>query len=198
MNIDIQIMNSYVMNVEIQVICEKMEKTENEVECCICLEIEFGVKLPNCNHFVCPKCYYKLYYGYLSDAFYSNNPCPIAPQKPIYPYLNVIANLEIFHNLINKDTVKDDKDWFVTEKDWFISENEDLYNCVKKSECVDYVDMNVKKWFENNAQLAQYENDVLQYDLDNIKYSNQQLIYSELCKEEIENNMQNKCPMCRL
>jgi hypothetical protein len=183
------------MNFEIQIICEQMEKTENEVECCICLEIEFGVKLPNCNHFVCPKCYYKLYYGYLSDAFHSNNPCPVAPQKPIYPYLDVIANLEIFHNLINKDM---DKDWFVTEKDWFISENEDLYNCIKKSECVDYVDINVKKWFENNAQLAQYENDVLQYELDNIKYSNQQLIYSELCKEEIENNTQNRCPMCRL
>ena len=139
-----------------------------------------------------------IYYGYLSDAFYSNNPCPIAPQKPIYPYLNVIANLEIFHNLINKDTVKDDKDWFVTEKDWFISENEDLYNCVNKSESVDYVDMNVKKWFENNVRLAQYEIDVLEYELDNINYSNQQLIYFELSGEERENNIQNKCPMCRL
>lgn len=191
-------MNLDVMNFEIQVICENMEKTENEVECCICLEIEFGVKLPNCNHSVCPTCYYKLYYGYLSDEFYSNNPCPIAPQKPIYPYLNVIENLEIFHNLINKDKVKElcitDKDWFITEKDWFISENEDLYNCVKKSEWVDYVDMNVKEWFENNVQLAQYEIDVLQYELDNIKYS----IYSELCEEERENNIQNKCPMCRL
>ena len=175
--------------------CEKMKKTVNAVECCICLEIEFGVKLPNCNHSCCPKCYYKLYYGYLSDVFYSNHPCPIAPEKPIYPYLNAIANLEIFNNLINTDV---EKDWFTTEKDWFISENEDLYNCVKKSEYVDYLDMNVKKWFENNAQLAQYENAVLQYELDSIKYSDEHIIYSELREEEIENNIQNKCPLCRL
>ena len=38
-----------------------MVKQDN-IECCVCLNCHWGVRLPNCNHFICPKCYYKIYW----------------------------------------------------------------------------------------------------------------------------------------
>ena len=76
------------------------------------------IKLPNCNHFICPKCYYKLFNGYISDGFYSKNSEPKYPEKPIYPYQNKDKNKNIFYSITEDDTYLE----------WFIDENEDLYN----------------------------------------------------------------------
>lgn len=182
--------NKRIREIEImtEIISECMVKEDN-IECCVCLNFHWGVKLPNCNHFICPKCYYKLYYGYVSETFYTNNPTPIYPEKPTYPYINISQNSEIYNNLTDDDTYKD----------WFINENEDLYNCVKiNSEYIDNLNNNVKKWFEKNEVIIRYENDLLQHEVNYKKYSDEIDIYSDLLKEEKENNTQNKCPLCRL
>jgi hypothetical protein len=76
---------------------------------------------------------------------------------------------------------------------------EDLYNCIKvKTEFVDNINNNLLQWFENNELIIKYENDLLQYELNYKKYSNEINIYSVLLKEEKENNIKNKCPLCRL
>jgi uncharacterized UPF0160 family protein len=171
-----------------EIVSEDMVKEDN-IECCVCMEFHWGVKLPNCNHFICPKCYYKLYYGYVSDIFYTNNPIPIYPEKPIYPYVNISQNLEIYNNLIEDDIYMD----------WFINDNKDLYNCIKvKSEFVDNINNNLLQWFENNELIVKYENDLIQYELNYKKYSNEMDIYSVLLEEEKENNIKNRCPLCRL
>jgi len=178
-------------------VSENMIKEDN-IECCVCMNFHWGVKLPNCNHFICPKCYYTMYYGYVSDDFYANNPHPTYTenQKPTYPYINVSQNLQIYNNLT------DDAAYL----DWFINENEDLYNCIKNNEkFVDNVNANVKKWFETNDvitkydnDLLQYENDLPQYELKFKKYINEMEIYNSLIEEERENNIQSCCPLCRL
>jgi hypothetical protein len=88
-----------------KIVSEDMVKEDN-IECCVCMEFHWGVKLPNCNHFICSKCYYNLYYGYVSDIFYTNNPIPIYPKKPTYPYVNTSKNLEIYNNLIEDENIK--------------------------------------------------------------------------------------------
>ena len=85
---------------------ENMIKSDN-IECCVCMDFHIGVKLPNCNHFICFKCYYKMYNGYVSDTFYTNNSKPNYPTKPIYPYIDINKNLEIYNNLTDDDTYLD-------------------------------------------------------------------------------------------
>lgn len=172
--------------------CKAMLK--QNIECCVCFEFCEGVKLPNCNHFICTICYYKIYNGFISDKFYNNNPIPKSPpKKPKYPYLNNRQNLEIHNGLTQYDT----------DMKWFTDENEDLYNCVKtNSEYVNEVDINIKKWFENNDLITKYENDLLQYELqyeiNYKKYSDEMDIYLSLWEQEREHNIKNSCPLCRL
>ena len=170
------------------IVTEDMVKEDN-IECCVCMEFHWGVKLPNCNHFICPKCYYKMYYGYISHKFYANNPRPIYPEKPTYPYTITSKNTEIYDTLTSDDTYY---------KKWFINENEDLYNCIKLKEFVDNININVLQWFQNNELITKYENDLLQYELNYKKYNDEMDIYSNLLEEEEENNIQNTCPLCRL
>jgi hypothetical protein len=171
-----------------KIISESMVKEDN-IECCVCMDFHWGVKLPNCNHFICPKCYYKMYYGYISNTFYANNPIPIYPEKTSYPYININQNLEIYNTLTNDGNYMD----------WFINENEDLYNCIKRNEdFVDNIDINIKKWFDKNELIIKYENDLLQYELIYKKYTDEMDIYCNLVKEEKQNNIKNTCPLCRL
>jgi hypothetical protein len=171
-----------------EIVTEDMVKEYN-IECCVCMEFYWGVKLPNCNHFICRKCYYKMYYGYISCKFYANNPRPIYPEKPTYPYIITSQNTEIYHTLTSGDTYKE----------WFINENEDLYNCIKlKSEFVDNINNNVLQWFQNNELIIKYENDLLQYELNYKKYCDEMDIFCNLRKQEKENNIKNSCPLCRL
>ena len=171
-----------------KIVSEDMVKEDN-IECCVCMEFNWGVKLPNCNHFICPICYYKMYYGYISHTFYHNNPRPIYPEKPSYPYTITRQNSEIYDTLTNDDTYKK----------WFINENEDLYNCIKlKSEFVDDIINTILQWFQNNELITKYENDLIQYEINYKKYCDELDIYSNLLEEEKENNIKNFCPLCRL
>ena len=162
---------------------------EDNIECCVCLNNSWGVKLPNCNHFLCPKCYYKIYNGYVRSAFYNENPEPKYPDKPIYPYQNKDKNKNIFYSITEDDTYLE----------WFIDENEDLYNSVKlNSEFVDKLDVELKKWFENNKNIKQYEDDLIQYNKNVEQFNNDIEEYNELYSQEKEDNSQKLCPLCRL
>ena len=164
-----------------------MVKQDN-IECCICLNYHWGVKLPNCNHFICPKCYYKLFNGYISDEFYSKNTEPKYPEKPIYPYQNKDKNKDIFYSITEDDTYLE----------WFVVENEDLYNSVKlNSEFVDNLDVKLKRWFENNKDIKQYENDLIQYNK-NIELFNNMLKKKKIIHKKyvlyVDYNQCFKCP----
>lgn len=175
-----------------------MVKQDN-IECCVCLNYHWGVKLQNCNHFICPKCYYKLFNGYISEDFNSKNSEPKHPEhlkKPIYPYQNKDKNKEIFYTITQDDTYLE----------WFIDNNEDLYNSVKlNTEFVEDLNIHLKYWFENNEiikqwenDLIQWENDLIQYEKDLEQYNNDIEEYNKLYTKEKENNSQRKCPLCRL
>jgi hypothetical protein len=169
------------------VISKKMVK-KYDSECCVCLEIGTCVKLENCDHYLCPICYYKLRYGFVRDKFYINNPYPNRPVKPNYPYINVNENIKIFKSLTNDNTYLD----------WFVNENQDLYNCIKTNEdFVCNVDKEIKKWFEDNGIIKNYEDDIIQYELNYEKYNNDMDNYSMLLEEERENNIICTCPLCR-
>ena len=162
---------------------------EDNIECCVCLNNSWGVKLHNCNHFICPKCYYKIYNGYVTSNFHSENPKPKYPERPIYPYQNEDKNKEIFYSITEDNTYLE----------WFINENEDLYNSVKlNSEFVDNLDVKLKKWFENNEIIEKYENDLIQYKKDVEQYYIDMEEYDELYSQEKEDNSQKLCPLCRL
>jgi hypothetical protein len=165
-----------------------MVKQDN-IECCVCLDFRWGVKLPNCNHYVCAKCYYKIYNGFISSDFYSEHPSPKRPESPIYPYKNQDENKEIFYSITNDDTYLE----------WFTNENEDLYNSLKiNTEFVEDIDINLKTWFKNNELLKQYDNDLIKYKNDLNKYDGDSLRYDYLYEDEKEYNSQKICPLCRL
>ena len=167
-------LEEFLINISIEEITEDMIKEDN-IECCVCMEFHWGVKLPNCNHFICPKCYYKMYYGYISYKFYHNNPRPIYPEKPRYPYTITSKNSEIYDILTDDDTYKE----------WFINENEDLYNSIKiNSEFVYNINNNLKQWFQKNEVITKYENDLIQYELNYKKYNDEMVIYSNLVEKE--------------
>ena len=56
--------------VELQILSPEQAE---QGECCVCLNFHWGVKLPNCSHYICPKCYYRIYNGYISCDFHSEN-----------------------------------------------------------------------------------------------------------------------------
>ena len=168
-------------------ITNDMIKQDN-IECCVCLNFHWGVKLPNCSHFICPKCYYRIYNGYICCDFHSENLNPEEPEKPIYPYQNCDTNKELFKSITNNTIYLE----------WFIDDNEDLYNSVKKnSEFVDNLDVKLKFWFENNEILKQYEIDMLQYKKMLEQYYIDIEAYNEKYEEEKEDNAQKICPLCR-
>ena len=161
---------------------------QDNIECCVCLNFHWGVKLPNCSHFICPKCYYKIYYGYISSDFHNNNIEPKSPKKPIYPYKNPDVNKELFNDITNDNTFLE----------WFISENEDLYNSVKmNSEFVDNLDVKLKFWFENNELIKKYESEMIKYENDLDTYNTDIEDYNENYEEEKVANSQRICPLCR-
>jgi hypothetical protein len=161
-----------------------MVKQDN-IECCVCLNFHWGVKLPNCNHFICPKCYYRIYNGYIGSKFHSKNLDPKYPEKPIYPYQNQDKNKEIFYSMNNNDD---------TYLEWFIHENEDLYNLNKE---LDNLDGNLKDWFKNNELIKQYDIDSTKYRNDLDKYWVDIEKYNNLYKKEKELNSHKICPLCR-
>jgi len=185
------------INILSEMYSENMVKEDN-IECCVCLENNWGVKLPNCLHFICPKCYYKIYhYSYLSDGFKEHHQKPLPPKinPPTYPYKDKSEKLElIYDELINEDTYKN----------WFVNENEDFYNCVKENNYVDDLDDKIKLWFYTDTQIKKYENEIKKYELDYKEY----LINCEIFNIDMEKyieeeeyerfkNCKKSCPLCR-
>lgn len=165
-----------------------MVKQDN-VECCVCFNYYWGVKLPNCTHFICPKCYCKIYNGFISSDFISKNVKPIFPETPIYPYQNKDDNYEIYFSITNDDTYLE----------WFINDNEDLYNSVMmNSEFVNELDCKIKYWFKNNEEINQYNDNMLKYKNELDTWDDAINDYNEKYDEEKENNAHQKCPLCRL
>lgn len=161
---------------------------QDNIECCVCLNYNWGVKLPNCNHFICPKCYYKIYNGYISDNFYNKITEPKYPINPIYPYQNPDKNKEIYYTITNNSTYLQ----------WFIEENEDLYNSVKiNSEFIANIDDNLKIWFETNNLIKDYETEVIKYKNELEQYNINIEEYNELYEQEKIDNSQSLCPLCR-
>jgi hypothetical protein len=162
---------------------------EDNIECCVCLYNHWGVKLPNCNHFICPKCYYKIYNGYISSNFYNNNSEPKCPREPIYPYKNQDKNKEIFYSITINETYLE----------WFVDENQDLYNSVKlNTEFVHNLDVNLKKWFQDNKDIKKYEEDLIKYKNDLEQFYIDIKKYNEMYEEEKMYNKKKICPLCRL
>ena len=166
---------------------------QDNIECCVCLNYHWGVELPNCSHFICPKCYDRIYNGYISSEFYNEYTEPIRPVEPIYPYQNRDNNTEIFFNITDDDT------YLV----WFTDENQDLYNSVKmNSEYVTNLDVKIKSWFENNELLKIYDTDLIKYRIDLDKYyvdsTEYYDAYEDAYEDEKESNATKICPLCRL
>jgi hypothetical protein len=170
---------------------------EDDIECCVCYENHWGVKLTNCDHFICPKCYYKIYYyGYLSSEFINENSKPIDPERPkepIYPF--VPEKLEVIYNeLTNNDKYKS----------WFILSNEELYDHIVFNDYKCKMERNIINWFQTNNELKIYEEDKNKYKLACKEYQSKLDIFCEEMEEyrskeeeEREQNCIRSCPLCR-
>jgi len=169
---------------------------EDNIECCVCLEFYWGVKLPNCNHFICPKCYLKMYDGFISDDFYKNNPYPNHPKMPkvpMYPYLIPDENLKIYTKISKESDLKE----------WFVEQQEDLYECYKYHN-YEFANSNMKIWFDTNELIKKYEDSLLIYNIELLKYQDDNVLYKTQIKNyemkkqiEKRNNCKMKCPLCR-
>jgi len=177
-------MQNYKDNIMSEIVSKCNIKDDN-IECCTCLQYDIGLKLSNCNHYICPHCYYKMYYGHIS-----NITRPICPHKPIYPYENsAIHNLEIYYYLTDNNTYMK----------WFVNYNEELYNYIKSdSELVVNIDSNIKKWFQHNELIKEYEKDVIEYNKNYKIYRNEMYLYLQLVKKERDKNLANICSLCIL
>ena len=197
-----QSMDEWELGVVAEYNCEKecMEKKE-DVECCSCLETLTCVKLPNCDHFICPKCHHKIYRGFISDDFYTSykRPC-FGSEKPEYPYKDINENTEIYAKLL----LSGDRN--ICE-DWFINANEDLYKtCVNQEtgfidECVKEQTyktlINIKEWFETDEKIKKYEEDIVKFYMEYKIFEEKNDLYERLREENKKHNCVKKCPLCR-
>ena len=171
----------------LEFLTEDMVKRDN-VECCVCLDFHWGVKMPNCEHFICPKCFITMKNGYISSDFHEKYHKPEKPKKPKYPYEDDKKNRELFKSITNDERYLE----------WFVCENKDLYDSIKiNSEYVKTIDDDLKAWFENNEQIEQYYCDLSKYEDNIITYYHQMRKYEELYEMEQCNNSQRKCPLCK-
>ena len=199
-----QRMDEWQMGVVAEYNCEKdgMERKE-DVECCCCLNVLSCVKLPNCDHFICPKCYHKIYHGFISNDFYHINRRPVFGQEnPEYPYKNADENTEIY-NRLNENTVLNvdidiQKSMY---EDWFIHSNEDLYTSINEER--DFLEefvktkpyetlLNIKDWFENDKKIKKYEEDLIKFHVDYKLFEENSDLYERLCEENRKNNCVKK------
>lgn len=173
---------------------------KEEVDCCVCLNTHRGIKMPNCEHFVCSRCHYKMQHGFISEAFYNTHRRPFCgPEKPEYPYKDACENAEIYKTLA-------DGEWY---KGWFVNNNEDLYNCIKQEEeFIKYIPYdkhkndiqslnNIKEFFETNKEIQQYETSLIQFYNEYKLFEEQNALYEKLYEEERKKNCIKTCPLCR-
>ncbi len=190
-------------------VTETMEKKDN-IDCCVCLEHRWGVKLPNCDHYLCRKCYFIIFYeGPMIDYNEIENynkpvkppqPTPIKP--PIYPYTK--NELREIYSQLTDD---------IDNIEWFVNENKDLYICIMENEYVSEIKDSVKNWFVNDERMVKYNNDLDEWkqlfakykiEYNNYLESDEYKIYCEEleeleryiedCKQESINPV---CPLCR-
>jgi hypothetical protein len=118
----------------------------------------------------------------IEDKFFNTNNNPNIT-KPVYPYVDVITNLEIYWQL------SDDLNY----KEWFIYSNEDLYDSIMmQSQLVEDIDCKIKKWFENNYLIMQYKLAYTKYMVEGDR-GNQYLVEKERNK-----NCKRAYPLSRL
>lgn len=175
---------------------------QDNIECPICLENFWGVKLPNCEHYICGRCYYKMYNGFLSQTFMEKNQKPTSPKllkAPEYPYsiklLGEKKLKEIYDKLSSDETFKS----------WFINENEELYNAIKlNSVYVEDLEENIKNWFLDNKKLKEHEDNLKNYNIEKkenydlwSKYYEESRNYYQRENNELNNNRRECCPFCR-
>ena len=175
---------------------------QDNIECPICLDNFWGVKLPNCQHYICGSCYYKIYNGFLSQQFIENIQKPIRPKILTdinYPYnIKEIGKKkleEIYDNLSSDETYKN----------WFIEDNEELYSAIKlNSEYVEELQENVKNWFLDNKKIKEYDDNFQKYFIEQkennelwVKYLEEYSVYEEKKRHELLKNSSMRCPFCR-
>jgi len=186
---------------------------EDAIECPICFEIRWGVRLPNCSHFICAKCYYTIYKGFVSEKFKQEHPEPIEPEAPPnrefpeYPY---ICNKKELKVIFNSFGIKSEFEG------WFIDENEDLYISNKRNtEYVEDLDDVIKDWFRNDEKIILYEKMLKKYKDSKEEYNKLYTkLYDKCCKDydkyveelheykllldyEKKCNSNQSCPLCR-
>lgn len=194
-------MDKYLRKVSAYNLLESSIGKEDDMECCICLEHNIGIKLPKCWHFLCPECYIITYRGFISDEFYKNNQPPKKPtiSKPIYPYdidehTDMDKILKQEYNKLKKLDNTLENDYATSE--WFIYYNEDLYNSIKNN---DYnANPYIKKWFIDNEQIEKYENDLLEYNNIHEEYEDELDDYRMSYQMERIDNIKGKCPLCNI
>jgi hypothetical protein len=83
--------------------------------------------------------------------------------------------------------------------EWFVDENQDLYNSVKlNTEFVDNLDVNLKKWFQDNEDIKKYEKDLINYKNDLEQFYINIDHYNKFYNKEKIYNSKKCCPLCRL
>jgi hypothetical protein len=173
---------------------------KEQVDCCVCLTTRRGIQMPNCEHFVCARCHYKMQNGFISDTFYNTYRRPFCgQQKPEYPYKDISENAEIYKTLPYGD-------WY---EGWFINSNEELYKCLKQEEEFmkyiphDKYGTNIqsfnsfKKWFETNEKIQEYETALTKFYTEYKLFEAQNDLYDRLYEEEKKKNCMKRCPLCR-
>jgi hypothetical protein len=182
---------------------------EDAIECPVCLETRWGVRLPNCSHFICAKCYYTIYKGFIPEKFKQCCLQPIEPEAPPnrripeYPYT---YNKEELESIFDSFEIKSDF------RGWFINENKDLYISIKRNtEYVEDVENVIKEWFKNDKKIKLYKQSIKSYkdskeEYDKLwsnyckeydKYLKELEEYNEYLEYEEEWNSKKKCPLCR-
>jgi len=182
---------------------------EDAIECPVCFETRWGVRLPNCSHFICAKCYYIIYKGFISEKFKQKNLEPIKPKSPPnretpeYPYT---YNNEELQAIFNSFKINSEFE------DWFVYSNGDLYNSIRNnSEYVEDLDDVIKEWFQNDDKIKIYKQSIKSYknskkEYDKLwsnyckecdAYLKDLAEYNELLKCEKEYNAKQCCPLCR-
>lgn len=203
-------------------ICEKVKEEiiidyetsdmirEDAIECPVCFDTRWGVRLPNCSHFICSRCYYTIYKGFMPEKFKQGRLEPIEPEQPKYTSIP-----EYPYSYCNKKVLKDIFDSFGINddfKEWFVNENKDLYISIKKNTVyVEDIDDVIKEWFQNDEKINLYKNmmkiykdskkeyDKLwrNYHIEYEKYLKELEEYNEFLEYEKEMNIKKRCPLCR-
>ena len=177
---------------------------KEDVDCCVCLTTRRGFQLPNCAHFVCCRCHYKMHNGFISDTFHNTHRRPwFHLEKPEYPYKDSDQTelLSIYRTLTDNNAYEH----------WFVNANEDLYITIRKNEefvkslivIPSMCDTNtqifdsIKEWFIMDQKIQQYDSALMQFYNEYKLFEAQENLYDRLYEAERKKNSMKRCPLCR-